>query len=1386
MLSHSGPSFTDPSKVVHNSNLFNQSFPDAQAIDVSSSTTSGSQMLQTQAAAAHPTVMARAAMPQPKRRRRIANTTEDGNDERKRQKRQRLLPQETSSSRDSKFVRAWLELIGLQPRKTRACDVDIQQLQDLARCMKRDLGDVAELLKAELCFDDITQNEVPVTRPVIKESGHALAQIYANEAFKRQCDRTGGCEGRFQCIFPSCDYQTTKVDALKRHMDVRRPSTVFVCAVCLSEPAHDPFMHQRKDKFRSHLKSSHRLADYEIKEKEKDSTFHPDANVELPCGFCNAKFPALLQFRDHIVDHFKDGDLANEGRLWDVNRDWRESPACESEGGSDSTEDSEHSRADNDESDDNSSDDDGDDGNANYPHHGPSSNFHDSNTGSSGESKSKSQSRNAGPGQGNNRFNTQTGSSYSISVKESAIEPTQLLGRALGRPSLFANHHITYIKHLGHGANGSVDKVKITSTGSMYARKSVVLTTREADIKASFEREIKILRTRSHPNIPRFIDAYIQGTSLNLLMEPAAELNLKEYLDHASGENIGQRDLFAWCGDLASALSALHAPDSNNLSIRHGDIKPSNILVFSSRTKANVSSRLILTDFGASRFVSSDDSESSSTCAMTPMYAAPEIIKKDRHGRQADVFSLACVFLELITFESTGSLNELLSCLQFSPMASRFSSAPTSYSEKIQDVLDWLDELYKRASPKVLPLLDVCRKMLALYAGHRPSASTVSGTLTSSNIYRDPYLEPELYPWLGDGLEPKEDSREDTSNLLEATQNPGGRSLQVMQGDCAKTDCSSDDEIVLPERTSSSQETDDAIRKKVVQHSSDFGQHPVVRALQSTSNLERMQSPHRAEIPSGNERDAMALQRHVLTEIHSRSVAKDENPEEASYESTQYQAIYNYEPGRSKIGHLRLKRGDIVNIITQSASGWLKGTVQGSAVKGWFPSDCCCPLFPTTNHVLPAGAPEESLDPLHGDSIAAVEGWRELEAMRVPYPLSRGASNASTRTLEYFQCSSALVLFTNTRSTLEQLLTLPHAYGPAMDEICVELQALEDTLSDLITVLRRNDKSSRLIVPEVSCIVTQTGMCLKNVFPLRKMVLDSRPGMSGMPLLGPPRPSERDIITMCKKAIRDSVGILDKILGDYRTRVLNLAFKTSHNASILDADHPWFESPLSYDPPTSPYTQAEVSKPTGLSSADGSLSPADLGPHHVQRSLNEQFLSSALSNKRLSQLSEMSTASFVSTDRTSIFSHGSVASTTTSISTTSSMTRKPILASRPPVSSKQNLFTEDAYWECQLLQHCSTVKIPSPEWRISLNEVCTKYLMRVKVGEVSEQSQWHTRVGTAREEAAELVLKKLMALQAPPPRAVDAKPSNLRLAFEERARAEDEASRKDSHRTGWE
>jgi serine/threonine protein kinase len=139
-----------------------------------------------------------------------------------------------------------------------------------------------------------------------------------------------------------------------------------------------------------------------------------------------------------------------------------------------------------------------------------------------------------------------------------------------------------------------------------------------------------------------------------MLAFPVFQCNLAELLTNCSamrytdGEKLRARTIrivlkrSMQC--LAQALEYLH----ENM-IRQVDLKPSNILY---RRFDNVlAAHVYLADFGASKILEHDGSTTGTTgvpAFATCRFAPPEVLNYERRGRAADIFSLGCVFYEML------------------------------------------------------------------------------------------------------------------------------------------------------------------------------------------------------------------------------------------------------------------------------------------------------------------------------------------------------------------------------------------------------------------------------------------------------------------------------------------------------------------------------------------------------------------------------------------------------------------------------------------------------------------------------------------------------------------------------------------------------------------
>jgi serine/threonine protein kinase len=258
-----------------------------------------------------------------------------------------------------------------------------------------------------------------------------------------------------------------------------------------------------------------------------------------------------------------------------------------------------------------------------------------------------------------------------------------------------------------------VDEVRNLATGAIFARKTINCPNEEES--TSFLTEIEIMKKLAHPHIVQFIDNYTLAKSVSILMIPVANIDLGCYMSkHQSLEPIPMHSVIQWFGCLVSSVEYLHGK-----SIKHQDIKPSNILI-KGRT-------ILLSDFGISKVFEGTDSTTSTSGDVTWKYSSPETAQSGLRGRKADIFSLGCVFLEMFSFLIYQGHRD------FNHFKKHHFSGNRTYQENLPMVKVWIESL--RRDPDVeqnqllRQLLDSWAPMLEQSSKNRPSAGDLSATL---------------------------------------------------------------------------------------------------------------------------------------------------------------------------------------------------------------------------------------------------------------------------------------------------------------------------------------------------------------------------------------------------------------------------------------------------------------------------------------------------------------------------------------------------------------------------------------------------------------------------------------------------------------------------------
>lgn len=290
---------------------------------------------------------------------------------------------------------------------------------------------------------------------------------------------------------------------------------------------------------------------------------------------------------------------------------------------------------------------------------------------------------------------------------------------------------VLHVQNLGHGSFGIVDEVRLGETSDLYARKMLLEPKAHRLRKATQFREIEIMQKLRHENIARFVAAYSDRRSWNILMRPVAEYSLREFLAEPSSFPDKLPYVARWFCSLASAVSYMHG-----LSFKHKDIKPANILIRGCD--------VYLADFGMARDFSLTDSRSSGDALMTPKYCAPEVAHRLGRGRSADIFSLGCVFIELITVELGSSLDDLDRFLTCEDDSSR---PKVPYCGRLQACQNWTEKLLNQeASRYQYTCIRMAKQMISRDPTDRPSAQDVhdvllgAATLLPPSTYEDKLL----------------------------------------------------------------------------------------------------------------------------------------------------------------------------------------------------------------------------------------------------------------------------------------------------------------------------------------------------------------------------------------------------------------------------------------------------------------------------------------------------------------------------------------------------------------------------------------------------------------------------------------------------------------------
>lgn len=394
-------------------------------------------------------------------------------------------------------------------------------------------------------------------------------------------------------------------------------------------------------------------------------------------------------------------------------------------------------------------------------------------------------------------------------------------------------------KRPGLTQNHAVDKVELPNApGQVFCRRRIPLGSGHGCLpQEDFIYEINSIKNVQNEHLVSYWGSYEHQGYGFVLFTPASDFTLKSFLANtpSSVKNIDKQKrrqlVMNWIHCLVDTLCFIH-----NRGLSHGNIKPSTIMFtnanhifFSDFTQLNPD---ILASSGSSSFdkesydyaapeqwfrPSGSSGSISRKATLTSMSTSPDnttfSISKggsdsnpqspqammhapnpQLNPQAADIFSLGCVILELLSYvmkRQTKSFATHRSAKHKSPGRGG-AVLDSSFHRNLGQVESWMTGLAKEAAKKddqvfrgMAPLLHVVERMLALHPGERPSAYDVQTrmyqVITEAAGITEPHCVHQYGGWdfglgslkLGSKI-PAVDSNAETMSIL--TKRSSGRS----------------------------------------------------------------------------------------------------------------------------------------------------------------------------------------------------------------------------------------------------------------------------------------------------------------------------------------------------------------------------------------------------------------------------------------------------------------------------------------------------------------------------------------------------------------------------------------------------------------------------------
>ncbi|THU63301.1 hypothetical protein C4D60_Mb01t14330 [Musa balbisiana] len=266
-------------------------------------------------------------------------------------------------------------------------------------------------------------------------------------------------------------------------------------------------------------------------------------------------------------------------------------------------------------------------------------------------------------------------------------------------------------RELGRGGHGTVYKGNLDDCREVAIKRSKVVT---EDQSEEFVREMIILSQINHKNIVKLLGCCLEVEIPMLVYEFIPNGTLFEFIHDNDGKLIPLNTRLRIARESAEALAYLHS--SASPPIVHGDVKSLNILLDHNYLPK-------VSDFGASRMMSIDETQFITMVQGTLGYLDPEYLLVRQLTTKSDVYSFGVVLMELITRKKAIYYDG--SC-QGKGLASSFIEAMKD--SRLEEILD--DQIMGKENMNIIQeIAELAKECLNMNGDERPTMKEVAEKL---------------------------------------------------------------------------------------------------------------------------------------------------------------------------------------------------------------------------------------------------------------------------------------------------------------------------------------------------------------------------------------------------------------------------------------------------------------------------------------------------------------------------------------------------------------------------------------------------------------------------------------------------------------------------------